>query len=311
MIMFIYGLLVLLPLVIIIMNGIAMLKHRTNKLCAFAICAAMLSVMINCLGNIGAGATHIPFHTLDILFFTSAGLNIVTVVLAVLGLIQVLIKRRYVRGRWRAVIALLIGSAYIYSITTNMIEGLNHGIAWTQLLRPRATLGKPIVNETWNFQVIAPAQWDEVTPEAFGPAARMALQRKQPAMFSLIFADDLPEGSELTLADYMDMQKQTIRENTKGAEFLGEEEQKERSFTARTMEMRGHELINPQFHVFWILRDGNTMYRIATWGPNAQAKLVREEARKILQGFDLIQHRNKPKSTPKPTVAMLTLPSLD
>jgi hypothetical protein len=64
-------------------------------------------------------------------------------------------------------------------------------------------------------------------------------------------------------------------------------------------------LINPQFHVFWILRDGDTMYRIHTSGSNSSAKLIRSEARRILQGFDLIEHRHKPKSTPKPTVAVL------
>jgi hypothetical protein len=306
MIVFIYGILILVPLVIIIMNGVAMLKHRTNKLCALAICSAMMAVMINCLGNIGAEATHIPLNTLDILFFASTGFNLLAIVLGTVGLIQVLIKRRYVRGRWRAVIALLIGGAYTYSITTRIIEGVNMGVAWQQLLRPRSTSGKPIVNETWNFRITAPSDWSEVSTDAFGAGARVALQRKQPDMFSLIFAEDLPEGSELTLADYMDMQKQTIRENTKGAEFLGEEETKEGVFTVRTMEMRGHELINPKFHVFWILRDGNTMYRIATWGPNSQEKSVRTEARKLLQGFDLIEHRNKPKSTPKPTVAILT-----
>ena len=68
MIVIIFGLYVLLPLVIIIMNGVAMARHRTNKACALAIIASMLAVMTNCLGNVGSEATHIPLNTLDILF---------------------------------------------------------------------------------------------------------------------------------------------------------------------------------------------------------------------------------------------------
>jgi hypothetical protein len=308
MIVIIFGLYVLLPLVIIIMNGVAMARHRTNKMCALAIITAMLAVMSNCLANVGSEATHIPPNTLIILSYLATGLNLITIVFAVVGITQCLIKRRYIRGRWRAIVALIISSLYTYYNTVMVIEGINYGVAWRQLLRPRAIGGKPIENETWNFRVTAPADWNEVSTEAFGAGARLALQRANPEMFALIFAEDLPEGSELTLADYMDMQKQTLRQSTKGAEFLGEEEQKEGVFTARTLEMRGHELINPQFHVFWVIRDGNTMYRIATWGPNTQANRIRTEARKILQGFDLIEHRNKPKSTPKPTVAVLAVP---
>ena len=45
MIVIIFGLYVLFPLVIIIMNGVAMARHRTNKACALAIITSMLAVM--------------------------------------------------------------------------------------------------------------------------------------------------------------------------------------------------------------------------------------------------------------------------
>ena len=305
MIVFTYGLFILFPLVIIIMNGREMAHRRTNKICALAIITTMLSLMVTVLANIGAEATHIPLNLIDILALVKTGLDLIAILLAIIGITQCLMKRRYVKGRWRAAVAILISGTYTYFTTVRIIEGVNEGIAWQQLLRPKEGTGKSITNETWNFRVTAPESWNEVSTDAF-PTARLAFQRKKPDMLALIFAEDLPDGSELTLADYMDMQKKTIRENTKGAEFLGEEEKSEGTFTARTMEMRGHELLNPQFHVFWIIRDGNTMYRIATWGPNSNAKDVREEAQKIMRGFDLIQHRKNPKSSPKPTVAILS-----
>lgn len=308
MVVIIFGLYIIVPLVIIIVNGLAMARHRTNKVCALAIIVAMLGVMINALANVASEAKHIPVNTIDILVYIKMGLDLLAIVLGVIGIIQCLMKRRYVKGRWRAVIAILIGGAYTYVTTVRVLEGVNRGIAWTQLLRPQSTGGKAIVNEAWNFQITPPPSWDEVSTEAF-PLARVAFKHKSRDMISLIFAEDLPEGSELTLADYMDMQKKIIRESTKGAEFFGEEELKEGVFTVRTLEMRGKELFNPIFSVYWILRDGNTMYRIATWGPNSQANEIREEARKMLRGFDLIQHRNKPKSTPKPTVAILPAPA--
>jgi hypothetical protein len=304
MIEIIFGLYIVVPLIFIIMNAMAMARHRTNKICALAIIAAMLSVMINALANIASGATHINLNTLDVLVHVKMSLDIVAIVLGAIGIIQCLIKRRYVKGRWRAIIAVLISGAYTYVTAVRILEGHNRGIAWTQLLRPQATGGKPVVNAAWNFQITPPSSWNEVSTQAF-PLARVAFKHKTRDMYSLVFVEDLPDGSEFTLADYMDLQKKIIRENTKGAEFFGEEEFKEGVFTVRTLEMRGKELFNPVFSVYWILRDGNTMYRITTHGPNSQAKEVREEARKILRGFDLIEHRNKPKSTPKPTVAIL------
>lgn len=305
MIVVIFGLYVLFPLLIIIVNCIALTRHRNNKICSLAIIATMLAVMINSLNNIGSEASHIPLNLLDILALTSTGLNALAIILAIIGITQCLLKRRYVRGRWRAAIALLISGTYTYFITVRIIDGVQAGTAWRQLLRPMSTAGKPIVNEAWNFRITAPADWNEVNTEAFGVGARVALQRKSPEMFALLFAEDLPEGSELTLADSMDLLKRTLRENTKGAEFLSEEEKKHGDFTVRMLEMRGHEIISPKFHVFWVIRDGNTMYRIATWGSNSDAKKVRDEAAKLLDGFDLIEHRHKPKATPKPTVVML------
>jgi hypothetical protein len=120
-------------------------------------------------------------------------------------------------------------------------------------------------------------------------------------MVALIFAEQLPEASEPTLAGYLERQRETIRQKIKGAEFFGEEEQKEGDFIARTMEMRGHEPDNPQFHVFWYIRDGHTMYCLATRGSNTETNKIRTEARKLLRGFDLIEHRHKAKSTPGTT----------
>lgn len=307
--LFALGLFILLPLVVIIINGIALGRHRTNKMCAFAIITAMLTIILFMLAGIGATATHVPEKVLAALSFTGMGICLVSFVLAVIGITQCLLKRRYVRGKWRATIALLFSGTFLTFVTISIVDGIKRGLAWREMLHPTTTGGKPIENAAWNFRITAPRGWDEVSTDAFGAVARAAFQRKSPEMFALVFAEDLPEGSELTLADSMDLLKRTLRETTKGAEFLAEEERKEGPFTVRTMEMRGNELINPKFHVFWVTREGNTMYRIATWGPNSQANLIRDEARKLANGFDLIEHRNKPKSTPKPTVAILPTPA--
>jgi hypothetical protein len=92
-------------------------------------------------------------------------------------------------------------------------------------------------------------------------------------------------------------------------EFLAEEDIEDRQFVARTLETRSHETGEALFHVYWMVCEGATLYRIAIWGSDSHANRVRDEAKRIISGFELIDpKRILPKAKPKPTVASLGAP---
>src|SRR5262249_50721360 len=101
------GLFIIFPLVLIILNGLSLRRHRTNKMCALAAIALLLSIIVLMLAGMGAETTHVPEKLLASLSFTGLGLQLCSFIFAIIGLVQVLLKRRYVRGRWRAIICLI------------------------------------------------------------------------------------------------------------------------------------------------------------------------------------------------------------
>ncbi len=289
------GICIFLPLVAIILNGVSLRRHRTNNNCALAIMGTMLAVILLSLSGLGSQARHIPLRILEILTLSGGGFMVVSTVLAIVGLVQCYLRRRYTRGRWRAVIALLLNATFLTFIIMNTIDGIQQGVAMRNLLQPASTPGELVTNEAWNFRLQPPHEWDQIDPAKFGVNTRAAIERSHPEMYALITAEDFPEGVDPSLSGAMDHLKRTMHIDGK-VEFLAEEEKEERDFLSRTLEMRSREPAGTFFHVFWIMHNGNTLYRIHTWGAERDEVLIREDARKITDGFRLVDPR---RATPK------------
>ena len=303
------GISILLPLVFIILNVISIRRRSVNALCVLALIATLLGMMLLSLSGLGAQTTHVPSGLIQGLAIAGGVLMLISSVLAVIGLVRCLMRRRYTRGRWRAVIALGLNAIFLTFLTINTLEAVDHGVAWNKLFQPTSGAGSPVINEAWNFRIQPPPEWSPIDPAVFGPQIRAAFSRSGPEMYALILSEDLPDGVDAPLAGAMEALKETLRAGGQ-VEFLAEEDAEDRQFIARTLETRSHETGEKLFHVYWMVCEGVTLYRIAIWGSDSHANRVRDEAKRIISGFELIDpKRILPKATPKPTVAALGAPA--
>jgi hypothetical protein len=304
------GISLLLPLVFIIINIISLRRRSVSALCVLALVITLFGIMLLSLSGLGSQTTHVPLGLIQGLSLTGVGLMVISTVLAIIGLIRCLLRRRHTRGRWRAVIALGLNALFLTVFVINTVEGFKEGIAWNKLFQPPSGAGTPVTNEAWNFRVQPPPEWSPIDPTAFGPQIRAAFSRSGPEMYALILSEDLPEGVDAPLAGAMKSLKEALRAGGK-VEFLAEGDIEDRDFFARTLEMRSLEISGTFFHVYWMTCEGATLYRIAVWGADSHANLIRDEAKRIIGGFELIDpKRILPKATPKPTVAVLGIPAV-
>jgi len=299
------GLFIGIPLIVIIINGLSMRRHRTNAWCALSIMVVCLAIIIHTFAVLGIQTTHIPIKVVRSLYFSSAGLMILSAALAIVGLIRRAMRRRYTRGKWRATVALLLDATFLTFFFMNVIEGEQQDVAWKKLMQTNTPPGALVSNEAWNFRIQPPPEWSRINEAPLGPDVRMAFNRSHPELYCTVTAQDFPEGLE-SLAAAMNEIKRLASMDGK-VEVVAEDEKEERDLTFRTMEIRSQKRAGNLFFVHWITRDGNTLYHIRTWGDDSHMPLIRQEAQKIAEGFEIIQRRRAP--APKPPVASIdTIP---
>lgn len=297
------GIFIILPLVCIILNAVSIRRRSTNAFCAVSIILTLLAMILFSFSGMGAMTTHVPLKIIEILTWTGVGFMAISTILAIIGLIRHGLKRRYTRGRWRSVVALALNGFFLTIFSINVANGVNQGVAWRKLMQPTSNAGEPMTNEAWNFKIQPPPEWSQIDTVAFGQDVRAAFSRKNPEIYALVHAEDIPDSAEAPLSAAMEILKRTLGNNNSKVEFLTEVEKVENDMLARTLEMRSQEMSGNFFHVYWITREAGTLYRITVWGSDTNASKIREEARRLFDGFELIDSQRRSKSKKKPTVA--------
>ncbi len=303
------GIVFLIPLIAIVLNGIALWRRGTNAKCALAIIGALLAIMLFSFGGLGSRVGHVPPVVLGTLGLAGLAAIITSTVLAIIGLVEFSRRRRHIRGRKRAITALVLNGIFFTIMGFGAVKGFNQGRALRDSLKPTAPAGAVVTNDAWNFRLEPPAEWSQIDPTAFGPLIRTALGRHHPEMYSLVLAENLPSGAETPLAGAMELSNcagcrcgrgaetplagamELVKHSLRGTgpvEFLAEEEKMDQGRLARTLESRSRGPSSNYFYVHWMTQNNGTVYRVVTWGADAEAARVREEARRMAAGFRII-----------------------
>ena len=299
------GISIFLPLIAIILNAVSLRRHRTNIPASLGVICTCLGLILLTFSGLGFQTSHVPFKVVRILAISGISLMGISTILSIIGLVQCQVhRRRYARGRSRAVIALILNVLFLTLFTVNTVQGVNQGLALRKLLQLPTPVGVAVTNDAWNFKVMPPEDWDPINPAAFGGDVYAALGRHHPEMYALITAEVLPEGTESALEGAMALLKHTLR-NDGQVEFVSENETLEGGYPSRTLEMRTKKTTGDFFHIYWMTHRNGVLYRISTWGADSQTSMVRDETRKIINGFEQVDPKRMDPKSSKKTLASL------
>lgn len=297
------------PIAGIIANSIALGRRATNRRCSLSILLVLSAwVLIFISGLFARAGYQAPLVAIllggVVLLTTLAGW-----VFAVIGLVQCAQHpQRYDRGRRRAIIAILLGGLMFATMGWGFITGLQKRNALFAPLppsppasAPKITIGNlaldatrassrpanAIANETWNFWITPPPEWNAINPAPFGPVARAAAVRNGPEMYSMVLAENVPANGQMSPQAAMELIKTSLKGRS-NPEFLTEREFNAGSTHGWWLESRSRTNAGEVYYIHWATYNNGTLYHIATWAKPAWADRLRGESQQLISGFHLI-----------------------
>jgi hypothetical protein len=238
-------------------------------------------------------AIHLLGSGLDMLFVTAVvvtcGLDVVGIVTAILGLIEVAGDHRQpLLGRRQAVWALILAPIFLAGAAfgaTHPADPIPNG--WRIGSQP---LGTKVPNGSKGFSFVTPGQeWVQVDARKLNPVADLAFAHSKHQVFFILIAQAIPAGATLSTDKAAEGARGDFRkldaqgrvgepqpESIGGLAGLG--------FSAIAPSPKGQLL---SYRV-WVYASATFAYELVTWGRERAADTVLQDAKEVIKGFELL-----------------------
>ncbi|MGB8356367.1 MAG: DUF3857 domain-containing protein [Chthoniobacteraceae bacterium] len=268
-------------------------RESANTPCVFSLMFAYIGILVLVFATpLSKQIPGVPYARMVI---AGAGVAIILTagVLAIVGLVEYSRRRRrYSKGKTRAIITLILCAPIVGLFCIGVVKGI--------LMRPQAQTGEPIapmVYEDLNFKFAPPRPWMPYETKKIIASATFGVRRSLPEVYFIVIAEKPGMESPLTLDSYVETAKSTLNSAAKSARFISDTRTTKDGMPAAIFETEADLDNLSLYYVHRMIIHNGYAYQLITWGDNRNRDTIRSEAESLASDFQLL-HPEKEFHTP-------------
>jgi len=258
-------------------------RESANTKCVFSLMFVYIGMLVLILA--APVSRQIPGFPIALALIRCAGVLAIFAggILAVIGLVEYSRRRRYRRGKVRAIIALIICTPLVGVFCVSFVRGF---ITRSQI--QAAGPVAPMVYEDLNFKFSPPRPWMPYEIKKIISSATLGIRRSLPEVYFIVIAEKPGMESPLTLDSYVEAAKSNLNSASKSAKFVSDTRTTMDGMPVAIFETEA-ELDNLSlYYVHRMIIHNGYAYQLITWGDIRNRDTVKSEAESLASDFQLL-----------------------